>query len=157
MTSDERIARVPKNERVPRYPDHKRLPRFYSELTGDVEGLPEIREILEKHPHLRTLILSKLNVKPEDQGGLRRKVDVEPPGVAEFLLEIFLTSTRGQALIGDMSERFGCDCVELGRKRAVRRYWAHTVRTLLPMLRRAIARAIKWGALVDAFWRHWHG
>ena len=83
--------------------------------------------------------------------------DREPPCIAEFLLEIFLTSKRGQALIGDMRERFARECVESGRERAVRRYWAHTVRTLLPLARRAIGRAIKWGAFIDAFWHHWRG
>jgi hypothetical protein len=81
----------------------------------------------------------------------------EPPMVAEFLLEVFLSSKRGQAALGDMRERFDRECVELGRKRAVRRYWAHTVQTLLPLARRSITRAIKWGAFVDAFWHHWHG
>ena len=78
----------------------------------------------------------------------------EPPGVAEFLLELFITSKRCQALIGDMRERFARYSVELGRKRAARRYWAHTVRTLFPLLRRSIARAIKWGAFIDAFWHN---
>src|ERR1700747_2218256 len=41
----------------------------------------------------------------------------EPPSAAEFLLEVFLTSKRGQALIGDMRERFARDCEELGHKR----------------------------------------
>ena len=81
----------------------------------------------------------------------------DPPAFAEFLLESFLTSKRGQALVGDMRERFGRECIELGRKRAERRYWAQTVRSLWPLLRRAIARMIKWGAFVDAFWRHWRG
>jgi hypothetical protein len=86
-----------------------------------------------------------------------QEVERDPPASAEFLLELFLRSKRGKALIGDMRERFGRDCEELGRKRAVRRYWADTVGTVGPMLRRAIAKAIKWGAFVDAFWHHWRG
>jgi hypothetical protein len=72
-------------------------------------------------------------------------------------MEIFLNSKRGEAAIGDMRERFARECAELGRPRAERRYWAHSVRTLIPLARRAIGRAIRWGAFVDAFWHHWHG
>jgi hypothetical protein len=82
---------------------------------------------------------------------------LDPPAFAEFLLEVFLTSKRGQDIVGDMRERFGRECIELGRKRAVRRYGAHCLRTLWPLACRTIGRAVKWGAFMHVFWHHWHG
>jgi len=37
---------------------------------------------------------------------------------------------------------------KLGRPRAVRLYWARTLRSLWPLLRRAIGKALKWGVLI---------
>ena len=83
--------------------------------------------------------------------------NVEPPASAEFLLEFFVTSERGQALVGDLRERVARDCAELGRARAERRCWGSLRAHLAALARRPIGRAIKWGVFVDAFWHHWHG
>jgi hypothetical protein len=72
----------------------------------------------------------------------------EPPKIAEFLLTALLSRARADALTGDLEERFTRDCEELGRRRAVRLYWARTLRSLWPLLRRATAKALKWGAVI---------
>jgi hypothetical protein len=51
-------------------------------------------------------------------------------------------------VIGALNERFIRDCEKLGRPRAVRLYWARTLRSLWPLLRRAIGKALKWGAVI---------
>jgi hypothetical protein len=130
----------------------KRDPRLKDLLDRDISAIPP-NEIMDEL--LKLSEASKDGERPVARSEV--KVDAEPPATPEFLLEVFLRSKRGQALIGDMREKFACECVELGRTRAVRRYWAQTVRSLWPLLRRAVARTIKLGVLIDAFWHHWHG
>jgi len=74
--------------------------------------------------------------------------DCDPPRIAESLLTVFATSSRAEAAIGDLNERFADECKKLGQRRAVRLYWARTLRSLWPLLRLAIGRALKWGAVV---------
>jgi hypothetical protein len=74
----------------------------------------------------------------------------EPPTLAEFLLTALAATRTAEAMIGDLNERFTCDCDEFGRPRAVHLYWARTLRSLCPLLRRAIGKALKWGAVIAA-------
>jgi hypothetical protein len=53
-------------------------------------------------------------------------------------------------MVGDLNERFANERDKLGRCRAVRLYWARTLRSLWPLLRRAIGKALKWGAVIAA-------
>jgi hypothetical protein len=73
----------------------------------------------------------------------------EPPKVADFLLTLFLSEAKGEAAIGDLSERFENDCQRFGAARARRMYWGRALRSLWPLLRRVAARVIKWTALVE--------
>ena len=66
-----------------------------------------------------------------------------PGGVVEFLLTALSSSSRDEAQIGDLNERFADDCKKLGCRRAVRLYWARTLRSLAPLLRRAVGKALK--------------
>jgi hypothetical protein len=75
---------------------------------------------------------------------------VEPPRAAEFCLSLFLSGDKADALIGDLNERFEQDCERYCVKRAKLIYWARTLRSLWPLLRRAAARAIKWGVMIDS-------
>jgi hypothetical protein len=79
---------------------------------------------------------------------------VEPPRLAEFGLSLFLKGDKADALTGDLNERFEQDCQRYGAKRARRIYWGRALRSLWPLLRRAAARAIKWGVIIDNVWRH---
>jgi hypothetical protein len=74
----------------------------------------------------------------------------DPPKMAEFLLTALATTRRAEAMIGDLNERFTDECKKFGRDRAVRLYWARTLRSLGPLLRRAIGKALKWGAVIAA-------
>jgi hypothetical protein len=71
-----------------------------------------------------------------------------PPKIAEFLLTAMATTRTAEAMVGDLNERFTHDCEKLGRPRAVRLYRARTLRSLAPLLRRAIGKALKWGVVV---------
>jgi hypothetical protein len=51
-------------------------------------------------------------------------------------------------MVGDLNERFTTEREKLGRDRAVRLYWARTLRSLRPLLRRAIGKALQWGAVI---------
>ncbi len=73
---------------------------------------------------------------------------LDSPKIAEFLLTMILQSSRADAVIGDLNEYFTRECKEFGRDRAVRLYWARTLRSLWPLLRRAIGKALKWGAVI---------
>jgi hypothetical protein len=76
--------------------------------------------------------------------------DQIPPKLAEFLLIAFTPARRAMHMIGDRNEVFARECKEFGRDRAVRRYWADTLRSLSPLLTRAIERALKWGTVIAA-------
>jgi hypothetical protein len=76
--------------------------------------------------------------------------ELDPPNFAEFLLIAFSSLSRGDAMIGDLNEHFDRECEKLGRRRAVWRYWARTLRSLWPLLWR---KAVKWGALIAALKR----
>jgi hypothetical protein len=78
---------------------------------------------------------------------------IDPPKFAEFLLIAFAPRGRANPMIGDRNEVFTRECVELGRYRAARRYWAETLYSLWPLLWRAVGKAVKWGALIAAFKR----
>jgi hypothetical protein len=65
-----------------------------------------------------------------------------PPNVAEFLLTMLATTRRAEAMIGDLNEWFTRDCREFGRDCAVRLYWARTLRSLPPLLWRAIGKVV---------------
>jgi hypothetical protein len=73
-----------------------------------------------------------------------------PPKLAEFLLIAFATTRHAAHAVGDRNEVFARECGEFGRDRAVRRYWADTLRSLRPLLRRAIGKVLKWGAVIAA-------
>lgn len=47
-----------------------------------------------------------------------------------------------EAIVGDINEHFTRECRELGRDRAVRLYWARTLRSLGPLLWRAIGKVV---------------
>jgi len=73
-----------------------------------------------------------------------------PPNLAEFLFTLFATSSRAEVAIGDINEHFTRECKEFGRDRAIRLYWARTLRSLWPLLKGAIGKALKWGAVIAA-------
>ena len=75
---------------------------------------------------------------------------LDPPKIAEFLLTALSSPSRGEAMVGDLNECFAEEREKFGRDRAVRLYWARTVRSLWPLLRRAIGKALKWGAVIAA-------
>jgi hypothetical protein len=66
--------------------------------------------------------------------------EAEPPRAAEFLLEILSTSERWQYLVGDLRDQFDRDTAKIGRARAARRYWAHVIRSLLPLVLRGVRK-----------------
>jgi hypothetical protein len=74
----------------------------------------------------------------------------EPPRLADHCLALFLSGAKSEAIIGDLSERFRRDCEQHGAGRARRMYWDRTLRSLWPLLRRAIARAFKWGVVIES-------
>jgi hypothetical protein len=66
----------------------------------------------------------------------------DPPKAAEFLLTLLATTRRADAMIGDLNERFTDECQQFGRDRAVRLHWARTLRSLPPLVWRAIGKMV---------------
>jgi hypothetical protein len=107
---------------------------------------------------IRNLKAFRAAVGVEDSLIVEKRVMVamdkrDPPKIAEFLLTALSSPSRADAIIGDLNERFADECEKLGRDRAVRLYCARTLRSLGPLLRRAIGKALKWGAVIAAFRR----
>lgn len=78
---------------------------------------------------------------------------IDPPEFAEFLLAALLRPSYAEGAIGCLNEHFTRECKEFGRDRAVRLYWGRALHSLWPLLRRAIGKALKWGAVIAAFKR----
>ncbi len=116
-----------------------------SGLNSMVERLTKANEILgEMVEHQR----SKINPPELREMVERQQPTIDPPGVAEFLLTALLKPSHADAVTGDLNEHFTRECEELGRRRAIRLYWARTLRSLWPLLKRAAAKALKWGAVI---------
>jgi hypothetical protein len=73
----------------------------------------------------------------------------KPPRLAEFCLSVFLDKAKSDALLGDLNERFVRDCERFDVDRARRIYLGRALRSLWPLLKRAVARGIKWVAFVE--------
>ena len=99
-------------------------------------------------------VLARRHAYNNAQNDLVAQDDDVPPKLAEFLLTGLATSRAAEAMIGDLNERFADECKKLGRDRAARLYWARTLRSLWPLLKRAIGKALKWGAVIDTVRRH---
>jgi hypothetical protein len=91
--------------------------------------------------------------KQKDENLVRPMNRIEPPAVAEFLFLLFVDSERAESIQGCLNERFSGDCASFGCARARRRYWASVIRSLWPLLRRAVAHAVKWAAVLSALKR----
>jgi hypothetical protein len=85
-------------------------------------------------------------------------VDPQPPRYAELMLIACAKSPAdAEGLIGDLYERFRRDCAKRGLARAKLIYWAYTVQSLWPLLKRAMARAATWAAIISAIKRFFVG
>jgi hypothetical protein len=90
------------------------------------------------------------NMPTADSRAVTAPNKLEPPKIAEFLLTALAANRQAEAMTGDLNERFADECEKFGRQRAVRLYWARTLRSLWPLLKRAIGKALKWGAVIAA-------
>jgi hypothetical protein len=83
------------------------------------------------------------------------KDDSQPPRWAGFLVALFSKNrVAADALIGCMNERFVHDCTMYGVQRATILYWKEALRSLWPLIRRALGRAVKWAAIISALKRY---
>lgn len=80
----------------------------------------------------------------------------EPPKLAEVLLILF-PGSKGDAIVGDLNERYAREYVEYGPERACRRYWAEAARSFTPLLWRTLCRTLKTAAVIDAVRRYFLG
>jgi hypothetical protein len=72
-----------------------------------------------------------------------------PPKIAEFCLAALLSGAKADAIIGDLNERFQHDLKQYGVRRARHLYSARAIKSLWPLFRRAVARAIKVGIFAE--------
>lgn len=72
---------------------------------------------------------------------------LRPPVNGEFALHLLLSKDEQEAVIGDLIERYGQKCERFGEQRAKLWFYCEVLRSVWPLLRRAIARV---GGLVAA-------
>jgi hypothetical protein len=78
---------------------------------------------------------------------------IRPPRaerVAENCVLRLLGGEKGEALLGDLRECFEDDCKRCGPALAQWLYGARTLKSLIPLVRRAAVRAINHGTFFDA-------
>jgi hypothetical protein len=80
-----------------------------------------------------------------------------PPGLFDFRVPLLLSEEIADAVLGDLNERFEKDCRRYGEKRARLRYWGRGFQSLWLLLRRFVARAVKWAVLAKMLWRMFSG
>ena len=78
-----------------------------------------------------------------------RSSPAEPPQFADFMLTLMLSEAKGDAIIGDRNERFEQDCQRFGAERARGIYWGRALISMWPLIRRVVARAIRWGIIAE--------
>jgi hypothetical protein len=111
----------------------------------DFQGIGET----DKHIFIQATV-SGTQVRIADEG-----IPPEPPKVADFLLTVFASSSaKKDGIVGDINERFARECDQMGVSRARRRYWSRTLHTVWPLLSRAVAKAVKWGAVIEGVRRY---
>lgn len=91
--------------------------------------------------------------EPATNTSIRIKVAEAPqaPKWAGVVLTVFAKSPHAaEAAIGCMHERFARDCAKYGVRHATIYCWADTARSLWPLLRRTIGRAVKLAAIISA-------
>jgi len=137
------MASSPGLSRRPRSGWHGARFKFERNFFNLDQDLVQLRNILTR----RGVHVERIEPLPEIR---RVKTRPEPPKLAEFLLTALSSPSRGQSIVGDLNERFANECEKLGRRRAIRLYWARTVESLWPLLRRAIGKTLKLGAVIAA-------
>jgi hypothetical protein len=53
-----------------------------------------------------------------------------------------------------MHERYAVHCAKYGVRYATLYCWGHSLRSVWPLLRRALGRALKWAAIISAVKRY---
>jgi hypothetical protein len=96
----------------------------------------------EAYDFLKRIIVQDKDERHVDAPTVKGVVIADPPEIAEFLLTMLATTRGADAMIGDLNERFTRECKEFGRNRAVRLYWARALRSIGPLLWRAIGKVV---------------
>jgi hypothetical protein len=110
-------------------------------------GTRRTRPIAVTDGSRRRLLDEMLTTLKKTNRIMSRLVELEkrasnPPSAAEFLLTMLATTRRADAMIGDLNEGFTRERREFDRARAVRLYWARTLRSLGPLVWRAIGKVV---------------
>jgi hypothetical protein len=104
-------------------------------IAAENEGrMKEIEKLSAAHRELEERIKDLLAAS-------RDVDDTTPPELAELLLTFFARASQDEFAAGDMGEIFVRDCVEWGRSRAGRLYWASVLGYLLQRSLRLAALA----------------
>jgi hypothetical protein len=81
----------------------------------------------------------------------------QPPGLGQSLVTLLLSGQRREAVLGDLDELLKRDRDRYGLRRAQVLYTMRALQFIWPVLRRAIARLIGWGAVAEAARRFFSG
>jgi hypothetical protein len=111
-----------------------------------------VGDLLQAKVHLRSRIVDHLEMqhtfKPAETFQPISE-PIEPPRLAEFLLQLFASKRSVDAQLGDLQEMFAKNCAKFGSVRANRLYWAQVLRAIGPGLWRRIKRLGLIAFLID--------
>lgn len=120
----------------------------FQNSTSMADGNPTITTITNIAPSNAdrcyiNVIINRADARPPSHS------NSDPPKIADYCLSLFLSPAKSDAIIGDLNERFVQDCQRYGTARARQHYWGHTLWSLWPLLKRAAARAVRWGVVFE--------
>jgi hypothetical protein len=135
-------------EELRRY--HDASMRVFAELLSLKEG--------SEKAEVRARLRIRLATLEQDLTAVESNILNQVPKWAGFFVALFAkTPADADALIGCMNERFVRDCARYGVQRATILYWKEALRSLWPLIRRALGRAMKWAAIISAVKRYFTG
>ena len=117
---------------------------------GQVEIRTKLGVGIISREQIRTILDGTASAAVGEQAAANPARQAEPPQLADLCLSLLLSGANGEAIIGDLSEHFHRDRAHFGVSRARTMYWGRTLRSLWPLMRRAIGRAIKWGVVIES-------
>ena len=143
--------------------------RMWELRTAALENTPLSPRLMMESEHVKEMLDALISRRPEVPETESAAVDVEvdgsaadplplvqAPALPEFVVALLSDPKKADAILGDLNERLHSEATDplVGPRRARMRYWARTLRSIGPLLWRAIKKAGIFGAVVAAI-RHW--
>jgi hypothetical protein len=99
--------------------------------------------VLSEVGYIRMTESKRLIVQPQGTNNKESLEVVQPPLDAEFLLHLLLRGEEQEAFIGCLVERYGRKVERFGKHRADIWFYLEVIRSACPLVRRFVAKTIK--------------